>query len=288
MRKISARDYFRGLCFVNANDAGATNLNFAHPVFTNSELTNEPLKWLKYVLLGKIGLRPLDELDSDIKRFKINHKDKVQLHCKNLLDMANQKEQNVLLVLKLVPMDFAGQLPNFRITSIGELPFIFTEVHRTQNFLHNEIWVCESITQIGNLNFAGRYILPNSKSPYSLIESLWYTSPRLLETVSSSPSFPYPYLRAKRLLGALSYQVEDVRIPTKYLETGVNEKTLLGDFAWLLNKIYSYQEKISELEAILVSAGANEVSLEFKSDNGNFRFIDWDTEVETGGWIIGI
>jgi hypothetical protein len=291
MQRITAREFFRRLHFVNASEVGHSQLSFSptlsgYPIFSFHELTNEPLKWLKYVLLGRLGLRPLNKLATEIKRFPIESIREAQEQCVELMTNAVNRNQNILLVIKLVPMDFAGQLPNFRITNLDEITSAFRSVVATQRLFDREIWICESITEIGKLNLAGRYILPSTRSLSMILEVLWYTSPRLLETVNLSV-FPYPYLRARCKAGNSQFQIEELHIPSELVSKQVtSEEGVLEDFHWLLRNIYTFREKINELEAVVTAAGAQELSLEFKSDNGNFRFIDWDTEVETGGWII--
>ena len=291
MQRITAREFFGRLYFVSSTEVGHPERFFSstfpgYPIFSSQELRNEPLKWLKYVLLGRLGLRPLDRLTEEINRFPIELMSEAQKQCVKVMTHAINKNQDVLLVIKLVPMDFAGQLPNFRITKLEDIASAFKAVGATKRFFDREIWLCESITEVGKLNLAGRYILPSTKSLSAILEVLWYTSPRLLETINLS-IFPYPYLRARCKVGNMKFHVEELHIPSNLLSNQVtNEEGILEDFNWLLRNIYTFKEKINELEAVVTTAGAHELSLEFKSDNGHFRFIDWDTEVETGGWIV--
>lgn len=291
MQKTVARDFFASLRYIDSDDIRQhgwrrTRITDGYPIFTPEELSHEPLKWLKYVLLGRLGLRPLHELGKEIKRFPVLNWAEAQEQCIELLINAKQQQQQILVVIKLVPMDSAGQLPNFRITGMEAVASAFRNARAACRPIFKEMWLCGSAIDVGGLNLAGRITLPGFNSTASsIIEVVWYTSPRLIENLDVS-TFPYPYLRAQRLFGRSNYQVEQLHIPTSSAVNGiVSQKELLDEFAWIMKQIFFHREKIADLEAIVANAGANELSLEFKSDNGNFRFIDWDTEVETSGWI---
>jgi hypothetical protein len=289
MEKIKVKEFFKSITYIS-DDASYRNNSLSNhsqfPVFSTHELETEPLKWLKYILLGRLELRNISDLSSEIIRFPIDCIPKVQQYCIRRLENANTKGKNILLVIKLVPLDLAGHLPNTRITSPEDIENAFKMIEKSHKPSHKEIWVCESLTEMGKLNFGGRYILPSSKSLSSILEVVWYASPRLLEEINFE-LFPYPYLRARAEYGTRMYKIEELRIPKEIATLQITTQSqLLQEFKWLLSKIYSYREKISDLEAILNAAGARELSLEFKSDDGHFRFIDWDTEVETGGWKI--
>jgi hypothetical protein len=286
MQKITGRNYFASLRYPAFGDEGQLTFGrrpvvTGHPVFTQSELASEPLKWLKYVLLGRLGLRPLEELAQDINRYPINRWRSAQARCKALLAKAHQRQLSTLIVVKLVPMDKAGQLANFRISHVKEIEGAFKSALATRSPVDVEIWLCQSVIEIGGTNLAGRLTLPslNSLAP-SYIEVVWYASPRLLENINLS-TFPYPYLFAVRQPGQLVHRVKILHIPSKYRSPNrAVSARFLENFRWLEAQVASHKDKIATVELMLQAAGANEVSLEFKSDNGCFRFIDWDTEVE--------
>jgi hypothetical protein len=287
MQKITSRDFFASLRYVDPENInryvfGNKPVIAGYPVFTSAELANEPLKWLKYLLLARLGLRPLEELTQDIQRYPFSNWQVAQSRCIDFLVKAQQHQQSSLIVVKLVPMDKAGQLPNFHISQLEEVEKVFKAVCAARQPTDVEIWFCQSTVGIGTLSLAGRLTLPGYSSfGPSWLEVVWYTSPRLLENIDLS-TFPYPYLRAVRHTGQLAYRVDKLHIPPTYLSSMDTDATqFLRDFQWLGTQIASYREKIATLEAILTYAGANELSLEFKSDAGHFRFIDWDTEVET-------
>lgn len=291
MRKITPRVFFGNLQFIAPEDLryctwGRPAVAQGYPVFTPDELTNEPLKWLKYVLLGQLGLRALDELTTEIRRFSIHDWAAAQAECVQILQRAERKQQEILVVIKLVPMDRAGQLPNFRVRSLAEVEETFKKAMAASRpgYRDKQIWLCDSITEIGKLNLAGRMSLPSfGSSDSSMLEAVWYTSPRLLENVGL-PDFAYPYIRACRPFGAYAYQIEELYIPEKF-RGKLSEASLLSEYDWLIRQITAYRERIEALEASVAVAGAKELSLEFKADNGYFRFIDWDTEVEISGWV---
>jgi hypothetical protein len=115
------------------------------------------------------------------------------------------------------------------------------------------------------------------------LEIVWHASPRLLENVHN-PTFPHSYLRASRDVGKLAYQVDYLYVPTSpIVSTEIPIIDHINDFQWLAKKLKQHSERIAELESVLGKAGAREISLEFKVDDGHFQFIDWDTGIEMTG-----
>lgn len=253
-----------------------------YPVFSTVELNKLPLKWLKYLLLARLGLRSMQGLKQDIHRFPITGWILAKEYCDGLLTIAKKDEITVLLVVKLIPMDRAGQLPNFRITSLDHLNQTFEALKSSLSPEYQEVWVCQTIIDHNTSSFAGRLTIPGHKNySASWLEIVWFTSPRMLESVDWDNS-SFPSLRSFRAVDGFRFQIEKFHIPqnTIFGYEGTHQRCL-QDFMWLKYKIAEYKEKIDALEAIVAAAGAKELCLEFKVDNGQFRFIDWDTEVET-------
>ena len=113
-----------------------------------------------------------------------------------------------------------------------------------------------------------------------LLEIVWFTSPRKIEEYKDH-GFPYPFLQAHRDPGSIRYTVDALHIPGAYGAIPNMELRLIRDYHWVLESFRLHQEKIDQLTEILVAAGAQEVSIEFKSSTARFSFIDWDTEIET-------
>ncbi len=289
MHKITTREYFSNLCFVDPYSLYHISFKskpaIEYPVFTKAELNREPLKWLKYLLLVRLGLRSIKELTQTIKRYPINHWHVAQSHCVDLLASSLQNHEQLLVVVKLVPVEKAGQLPNFQIRRLDEVEVAFTAAWKAHRPTDQEIWLCKSRVGPGTMSFAGRLCLPgrNSFGP-SRLEVVWYTSPRLLENIHLS-SLKYPFLSAELGIGKLSFQIKKLFIPLDHSSKGLTKTQLLNEFQFLGNQIALHREKIETLQTIVEVAGANELSIEFQSNNGRFQFIDWDTEVELAGRV---
>jgi hypothetical protein len=279
MNFISPRAFFARLRYSDDHgfQVGSRESSIGYPVFGQQELEQSPLKWLKYVLLAQLGLRPIKELEKDIRRFAINDWLLAKDCCRQLLANAKKDKLSILLVVKLVPLDKAGQLPNFRITKDDNLDKIFDEIVLNITSEYREVWICQTIVDFNTRSFAGRFTIPGYQNyGASWLEVVWFTSPRLLETINWN-NLTQPSLRAFRPVGSIEFRIEKMHIPSN---DPLELKRYTQDFIWLKSKIEENKEKISELETILSTAGAHELCLEFKVDNGHFQFIDWDTDIE--------
>lgn len=283
-------EFFSSLCYAESNEhfSNGEVVQNSYPVFNKLELENEPLKWLKYLLLARLGLRSIRKLSDDIHRYNYDDWHLAKRECFELIIKSHLLQAHILIVVKLVPMLQAGQLPNFHITSEDDINVVFDRLHSARRPEHVEVWVCQSMIDVKNTNFAGRLSFPTSKHyGVTWLEVVWNTSPRLLESIVHQETFAYPYLRANRQVGKMCFDVNKLFIPNKYkVEFGKGATSFIKDFLWLKSQFKRYAEKIAILENILASQGAREISLEFKVDNNRFQFIDWDTEIETSGNFI--
>ncbi len=270
----SARDFFVSLTW-NAP------IDMLTPVFLPREIETLPLKWLKYLLLERVGFTTTQQLEHTIHRFAPSNLNAARERCYSLLASPKYSTYRSLIIVKVVFFDQAGQLPNFRITAPNDIEVIFES--RLQPFLHkaHEVWLCESDIAESGVNFGGRlaYSLGDLYQN-SLIEIVWYSSPRRIEEYKSK-RFHFPYLRAHNVPGTSQYVIDTLDIPPKYQIMARREQELIADYHWVLQSIYRHRESQQRLEAILHRANARELSLEFKASNGRFSIIDWDTEVET-------
>jgi len=112
------------------------------------------------------------------------------------------------------------------------------------------------------------------------LEIVWFASPRRIEEFSGV-SFPYPYMRLEKSIGAMCLAAKQIHIPAKHFEIGITEYLLRQHASYLVQKLINYQERINSASNILFCAGAREIIFEFKVTSGRFSFIDWDTNVET-------
>jgi len=267
-----ARRFFASLRWNHSGD------DIFAAVFSESELSNMPLKWLKYLLLERVGLTSQKDLDATIHRFDLSDTDQALNICNNLFG-SKVTQGRTMAVFKAIFFDRAGQLPNYRIYSLNDVPLAlkFLQEYRTQS---QEAWICASNVDDSGSNFGGRITLPIGKNLFpSSLEIVWYTSPRKIEEFSDD-TFPYPFLRASKHLPSLQFVIEKLYIPEKYLRDEIHT-ILLQDTQKALSSLHYLKESIEILQIILCNAGANEISLEFKVSYGKFSIIDWDTEIET-------
>lgn len=179
-----------------------------------------------------------------------------------------------MIVVKLVSMDRAAQLPNYRIHSAAEVAATFEEIRRNTKRRWHEVWFCASSVGRDTYSVGGRFIPAVDRSYHGdLVEQVWHTSPRLIDQLNRLA--PFPYVRAERPVGDLAFAIRDVHIPTGYPLT---EARLRAEYVQTLLEIYRRRESWEMFVRFLLLRNVKFVSLEYKVSNGKFSFIDWDTD----------
>ena len=106
-RYVRAREFFTALRWT-CGDAQST-----YGVFTDDELENSPLKWLKYVLLERVGLTTIEELKSSIRRFQVDAISSAERACHEMFGAAEVPVRESMIVIKVV---FSERPDNCRTT----------------------------------------------------------------------------------------------------------------------------------------------------------------------------
>lgn len=258
--------------------------SLAYPIFTTEELEYVPLKRLKHLLLVYTGLRSFAELNKEIFRFAMS-RDGLLLAketCFNLLDKYHSTPYSALLILKIVFSNITMGLPNYRVTAPGQVASAFDEIEKIYIGKASEIWLCVSNVSDRGSNLGGRILfrLDLLYAP-DVLEIVWFTSPRMLDNYRVV-GYPYPYLKAIRLPGCLSFVVDSLTIPDKFSANHLTTKQkIFQDYNFVLHQLNKRGEQIANLCEILKLSKVKEVVIEFRVDSGHFQIIDWDTDSET-------
>ena len=249
------------------------------PIFHPDELSNNPLKWLKHLLLVRVGLRKFEELKKEICRITMSDDGIKQARaiCTQLL--SSGPENSSLIIIKIILPDTTMDLPNYRITTLESIKSTFFEIESKYFKIADELWICRSNTSSLRSNLGGRIIIPLDTNKFTddVLEIIWNTSPRLIDQYRT---LQLPYLLARRISGMLAFSIEVLFIPEEIasVETRLQLKR---DFSFIAIKIYSHREQIEKFAQILGQSEAKELVLEYKLDGGSFKFIDWDTDSDT-------
>src|SRR5215469_6835318 len=108
-----------------------------------SELApQEPMKWRKYLALVDFGFISADELAADIRRYQISKVHDLIRDIGSDIRHDAGRARRSFYVMKLVPADLPGQLPNFNVERVSQLKQLaaFLAAHRGENYL--EAWCC--------------------------------------------------------------------------------------------------------------------------------------------------
>jgi hypothetical protein len=232
-----------------------------------------PVKWRKYLALVDFGFQSADELAAEIRRYPRSKVHQLVSDITSDIRRDSRRSRRSLYVVKLVPADLQGQLPNFRVERSSQLKQLvaFLTAHSGVNYV--EAWYCRTRIDSEVFSVAGRIVFSAADSGRTqLVEQLWRGSPRLLETYADD--FALPYVRASRYSWGWPYSIEHVHLPRK---SALSNLQLKSEFGYSMGCIEQESEKIAAFCAFLDSFSFKAYSLEYKIVASQLRIIDWDT-----------
>jgi len=232
-----------------------------------------PVKWRKYLALVDFGFQSADELASEIRRYPKSKVHRLVSDINSDIRRDSRRARRSLYVVKLVPADLQGQLPNFRVERSSQLKQLvaFLTAHSGETYL--EAWYCRTRIDSEIFSVAGRIVFNAANTGGTqIVEQLWRGSPRLLETYCGD--FEFPYVRASRYSWGWPYSIEHVHLPRK---SALSRLRLQSEFGYSMRCIEQEREKIATFCAFLDSFSFKAYSLEYKIVASQLRIIDWDT-----------
>lgn len=232
-----------------------------------------PLKWRKYLALVDFGFITADELGAEIRRYSRDDLHRLVSDMHSDIRQERRQGRRSIYVVKLVPADLPGQLPNFRLEDSSELKQLprFLRSHEKGN--HLEAWYCRTRIDSDVFSVAGRIVFTTAiNGKTQILEQLWRGSPRLLETYSNN--FAFPYVRASRHSWGWPYSIDHIHLP-KVLP--LDPSHLRSEFGYSMRCLEQERDKIEAFCAFLDSFSFKAYSLEYKIVGAQVRFIDWDT-----------
>jgi hypothetical protein len=236
-----------------------------------------PMKWRKYLALVDFGFISADELAADIRRYRISKVHRLVSDLRSDIRDDFRRARRSFYVVKLVPDDLPGQLPNFNVERDSQLKQLvaFLAAHSGENYL--EAWYCRTRIDSEVFSVAGRIVFSAADSGRTqLVEQLWQGSPRKLETYSDD--FAFPYVRASRHSWGWPYSVEHVHLPGKSArKSALSSLQLQSEFGYSMRCIEQEREKIATFCTFLDSFSFKAYSLEYKIVASQLKIIDWDT-----------
>lgn len=232
-----------------------------------------PLKWKKYLMLVDFGFISPNELEDEIRRYPRSERRRLVSDIRSDIQQERTQGRRSIYVVKLVPTDLPGQLPNFRLEDTSELRQLvaFLDAHEKEN--HLEAWYCKTRVDSDVFSVAGRIVFGMTDTGRTqIVEQLWRGSPRLLESYSAD--FSFPYVRASRYSWGWSYSIEHIHLPEM---ASMHSSELQSEFGYAARCIEQAREKIEVFCAFLDSFSFKAYSLEYKIVGAHFKIIDWDT-----------
>ncbi len=246
------------------------------PLLRPEELASAPIKWLKYVLLDRVGLEPLREIERQINRFSVAALSDAEEWAVNRFREFRGSHLDLMVVVKIVPWNKGAQLKNYRLFSERDVEPAFRDIRATVTSKAIEIWCCESSVRKDGFNLGGRFSFPLD-SGKQVFEVVWFGSPRLIESMRI-PEFHLPYARAARDSAHRPLRLDVLHVPSEYASATTS---WAEDLWWIARQLQFRRSSIDLLGSALRSLGASEVCLTFKVSDGHLTIIDWDTQVES-------
>jgi hypothetical protein len=237
-----------------------------------------PLKWRKYLALVDFGFITADELEADIHRYRRGELHRLVSAIRSDIREEHRQSSRSIYVVKLVPADLPGQLPNCRLEDTSELKQLlgFLDASEAANYI--EAWYCRTRVDSDVFSVGGRIVFAATDTGRTqIVEQLWRGSPRLLE--SYSDDFAFPYVRASRYSWGWPYSIEHIHLPRIWPLNipRISRSQLHSEFGYSMRCIEQEKEKIEAFCAFLDSFSFKAYSLEYKIVGGQIKFIDWDT-----------
>jgi hypothetical protein len=239
----------------------------------NIDVPAVPMKWRKYLALVDFGFVSADELAAEIRRYRISKVRRLVSDLRSDLQDDSRRARRSFYVVKLVPADLPGQLPNFNVERVSQLKQLaaFLAAHSGENYL--EAWYCRTRIDPEVFSVSGRIVFCAANTGGTqIVEQLWRASPRLLETYSND--FAFPYVRASRYSWGWPYSIEHVHLPQK---SALSHLQLQSEFGYSMRYIEQEREKLAAFCTFLDSFSFKAYSLEYKIVASQLRIIDWDT-----------
>lgn len=232
-----------------------------------------PLKWRKYQLLERYCLCPEKVLAADIHRFPWSERHDLHAAISKTLKASNGK---CLVVVKLVPLNELGFLPNYRITHNRDLDGLGLFLSNPAVHVPHEVWYCTTRIDPSTFSVAGRLSLSSDGCRRQVLEQVWRCSPRLIEQVAIGglQPFEFPYARLHRTGWGRPYVRSALHRPRTWRESVRQLTEGLGVSVSLLETI---RDRIELFEDGVHAAGITTVSLEYKVVGTRIWCIDWDT-----------
>jgi len=227
---------------------------------------NEPLKWIKNLILVHFGLRTEEILNKEIKRYPI---EKYTLLLDDISLELKKKTASILYILKLVPENKVYKLENFQISNESHISDVCNVLKEKDLEQYAEIWCCKSYNVNSPHYSSGRILFKNSVVDIGqTIEHVWENTPRSLETFDQSADIKY--IRVSRIGWGRRYKTEKTTLCLQ------KQYQYIPYFHLVLFEIERLREKICLFEEFLNTHGIFDFSLEYMYQNHIFYILDWD------------
>ncbi|MFI5396744.1 MAG: hypothetical protein ACHQ9S_14510 [Candidatus Binatia bacterium] len=178
-----------------------------------------------------------------------------------------------IYVVKLVPWNQQGQLPNFRASRVDDRGKLveFFERHAGRDYA--EVWYCRTQIDTSIFSVAGRIaFVRGSAEVGQVIEQVWRCSPRMIEEFNGL--FPFGYVRGVRVDWGYNARIQHLHVP---ISSALSESVVRREFGFSVQRLEQMRERLELFCAFLDEQRFAAYSIEYKIVGSKLEIIDWDT-----------
>lgn len=223
----------------------------------------QPEKWEKYSVLFKYGLTSENEINTQIRRYSKQRKNKI---VADIIDDMKQNRSDAAYVVKLIPRELRPKLTNYVIQDQSQLYATLDAISKIDTYV--EVWWCKTVMSSGSGIHGRFYINSGGATEVSQrIEQVWANTTRKIESIGDG----VPYLFAQRLWWGRRYHIQKSDL------SQLNAVSAETQFYNVAKQLEEKRDQLDEFSQDASRCGIYSICIEYKLINGKLFVVDWDS-----------
>lgn len=229
--------------------------------------TNDPLRWMKYLVLPVFKIRNYESLAQEIIRYEIKDINKLLEDLKKDIE---ESQNEFIYILRYISQKRLTH-KNYKIVKyVNDLEEIKQAYNRDTIEKYSEIWVTKIDTQeritIGKVSFTYTF----EEYTNQMIEIVWNQKKRLLNQYTRAEEDSY--MKATRVSWATRYEIEET---SNLNDDSITKKEIIQDLKNAVLEIERKKKEIDRFKDYVKKLKIPTFGLEFRIIGEKFEFIDF-------------